>query len=201
MRRGGRHAGAALASALVVTALLGPVPGDAAAVSTKPTVSPARPTAGQRVVVTGKVPTTVRRPVVVQRRAGSGWKVVGRARTSRLGVYRVRGRLPATTTVRTVARRVRVRGTTYRAWVSPGRRVTVRRPSPPPPPPPPPPDPDGMRLVSPWSRRQPGRRLQPVPPGSRATAGSSCSTPPPPTWCPATPTAAATCSSTTCTPA
>ncbi|MDP3893169.1 hypothetical protein, partial [Nocardioides sp.] len=89
---------AAVASALPVLlalALLG-VPASGAASGTAEsqpraasvTVSPRSPMAGERTVFSGRLPGAGR-PVALQRKAPSGWKVVGRARVTSGGKYRL----------------------------------------------------------------------------------------------------------------
>lgn len=122
----------ALGLALALAVLPGPAPAaPAAAGSSTPTVRPASPVAGEPVRVLGTVPTRVRRPVAVQGYDGDGWSVLARGRTDRRGAYTVRTALSlSTTSVRTVAKRVRVDGRTYRSWVSPRRSLVVQPPAP-----------------------------------------------------------------------
>lgn len=80
---------------------------------------------GETVRLQGAVPTKVRRPVTVQRRTGAGWVALVAGKTNAQGRYALTSRLTASTTVRTVARKVTVNGKRYAAWTSRARRVAL----------------------------------------------------------------------------
>ncbi len=110
-----------MVSLLAVAGLTAP----AGAALPAPVAAPTAPMAQETVRFTGSVPTRVRRPVVLQRRAGSGWVAVVTGSVARNGRYALVGRLPASTSVRVVARRVTVGGKRYAAWTSRSRAVRV----------------------------------------------------------------------------
>ncbi len=114
---------AILIAALTVCALAALAPAHAAVAA--PVVTPSAPMANETVRFTGATPTRVRRPVTLQRRAGTRWVVVTSGRTNRQGRYSLLGRLPARAPVRAVARRITLNGRTYAAWTSAARVIGV----------------------------------------------------------------------------
>jgi Cutinase/Carboxypeptidase regulatory-like domain/Fibronectin type III domain len=84
--------------------------------------------AGERLTLSGHLKTHVSRRVVVQRRAGSSWKRVGRGHTRRDGTFRWAGRIRATTTFyRVRAPRARAHGTVLPVLTTSIARVRTDR--------------------------------------------------------------------------
>ena len=82
----------------------------------------------ETVKVTGKLSTVKSRPVLVQRRSGTRWVTVAKAKTSRTGSYATTFRAPASRllfTIRTLAPRVRIAGTVRAQHVTSTRKLRV----------------------------------------------------------------------------
>lgn len=91
------------------------------------------PEAGETFTATGFVGARVKRPVKVQARTSSGWKMVASTRSTRKGSYRVSVTAPLATgplTLRAVAPAKRVKGVKLKASTSRSAKVVVtERPS------------------------------------------------------------------------
>lgn len=96
----------------------------------------------------GKLPTAVRRTVILQRKTSSGWTAVTKGKTSRRGKIGLTASAPSRAgkyTFRVKAPRHETRSKTYKTIKTPSVAVTVLAPAPPPPPAPAPPPPLGSR--------------------------------------------------------
>lgn len=110
-------------AAIATVAALAPSPAEAA---------PGRVAApvlqGRVAVVTGQVSGPARRPVVLERRAGSRWKVVAKSRTAADRSFTLRARLAGKAmTVRVTAPAVRSGAKRWGRWRSPARTVRATR--------------------------------------------------------------------------
>jgi Tol biopolymer transport system component len=114
-----------LVTIVLVLSAAGLVATPSAAATTAPTVSPAAPMAGESARVAGKVPTKVKRPVRLQRKDGSTWVTQASGKTNKKGRYVLTTTFAASTTVRVVAKKVRVNGKRYAAFTSKTRAVTI----------------------------------------------------------------------------
>jgi glucose/arabinose dehydrogenase len=131
---------ALLAAALILGTMaaatldLGRQPGAVAAGSRPPApaLSPPVADAGQRVRASGRLPSRVIRPVVLQRQTAAGaWRRVASARTDAQGRYHVRFTAPrATTRYRVKAPAVVHQGRDLRRLVTRAARLTVGGPTP-----------------------------------------------------------------------
>ncbi len=102
---------------LAVALALGLAPGIAAipaqAASPKFTATPAVPIAGEQFVVSGAVKTKVIRQVILQRKSGSSWKTMVKAKTTASGAFRITASITKTTTVRVVAPKTKIKSKRY----------------------------------------------------------------------------------------
>lgn len=110
--------------ALATAATLAALPrAEAAGRSAPPVVE-----AGRTVVVSGSVPGPARRTVILQRRAGSTWKVVARSRTATDHSFTLRAKLSGRSMkVRVSAPRTRGSSGVARAWRGPARTIRASR--------------------------------------------------------------------------
>ena len=139
-----------VAAAVTVAAVLTAVPGTpATAAQTGGTlkVSKSSVTVATSVDFSGKLPTKVKRPVILQRKTSRGWVKAASDRTSRMGKFSIRQAVPGTAGIypfRVAAKKYDAGRKTYKALKTPTVKVTVTAaptPTPPPPTPPPPPAP------------------------------------------------------------
>ncbi len=96
---------------------------------------------GATVKFSGKVPTKVRRPIVLQRKTGSGWTSVLKKKTNKRGKIALATVVPSTSgkyTYRVKASKSRDGRKVLKAITTPTTAVTVAAPAPAPTPPPPP---------------------------------------------------------------
>jgi hypothetical protein len=144
------------AAAVTVDVVLTTVPGAAAnATQTGGTLKVSKSSAAvsTRVDFTGKLPTKVKRPVILQRKTSGGWVKVASDRTTRRGKFSIRQSVPGTAGIypfRVAAKKYDAGRKTYKALKTPTVKVTVTAaPAPAPPPPttptPPPPPAPGSR--------------------------------------------------------
>ena len=143
-----------VAAAVTVAAVLTAVPGTpATAAQTGGTlkVSKSSVTVATSVDFSGKLPTKVKRPVILQRKTSRGWVKAASDRTSRKGKFSIRQAVPGTAGIypfRVAAKKYDAGRKTYKALKTPTVKVTVTAaptPTPPPPTPPPPPAPGSRR--------------------------------------------------------
>src|SRR4029079_13497588 len=100
-----------LAAVLAMVSSLGAVSSaQAAVVKATLSLSPSTAIRGESVKATGRVPGAVSRPVWVQRKSGTSWVTLVKAKTTRTGTYATSFRAPAVASysVRTLAPRVTI---------------------------------------------------------------------------------------------